>query len=227
MDPAWRSSTVLQASITLLYQSPVVGAVGAVIPAARTEDPRADQDFLTHLRIAPADQLAGLRIDRLHEVVGFAVRPHVVQLSGVALHHPDESRLGRMKQQLLSTPLEQHRLVRGIEVPDVVRQFLSVPLQLARLRIERDDGIRVQIVSFALVSVIVGRRVADSPIQRIGLLVVSAGQPAASTTGIARVAGPAIRVVLDRVELPQSIARVRVDRVDLAALRRCRPMSVR
>jgi hypothetical protein len=77
-----------------------------------------------------------------------------------------------------------------------------MPFQLAGFRIQRDDRIRIQIVAVALVAEIIRRRVAYAPIQRVGFLVVGAGQPAAAPAGIARIAGPALRIILDRVELP-------------------------
>lgn len=194
-------------------------AEGAVVPAARTEDPGADQDFLSDLRVLAADQLAGLRVDRLHEVVGLAVRPHVVQLARLALHDPDEARLGRMEQQLLAAALEQHRLVRRVEIPDVVRQFLGRPLQFAGVGIQRDHRVGVQVVALAFVAEVIRRGIADAPVQGVGFRVVGAGQPAAAAAGIAGVAGPAVRIVLDGVELPLRRAGVRIERIDLAALR--------
>src|SRR5207247_1639588 len=56
--------------------------VRARVPAAAAGDPRANELRLAHLaRRVAADELAGLGVDRLHEVVGVDHRPHVVALA--------------------------------------------------------------------------------------------------------------------------------------------------
>src|SRR6185295_597743 len=97
--------------------------------------------------------------------------------------------------------------------------LLPNPFQLARSRVQRDYRVGVQIVALAFVPEVIRRGVAYTPVQGVCLLVISAGQPAATSAGIAGVAGPAVGVILDGVEFPLRLAGVGIDRIDLAALR--------
>ena len=61
-------------------------------------------------------------------------------------------------QQQLARPslplrIHQHRRLRGVPVPQIVRRELVVPLQLAGLGIQRQDAVGIQIVARAIVAV--------------------------------------------------------------------------
>ena len=62
--------------------------------------------------------------------------------------------------------VDEHRRLGRVPVVQVVRRELEMPLQFARVRVEREDGIRVQVVALPLVAVVVGTGIASRPVQQ-------------------------------------------------------------
>src|SRR5215469_9235097 len=130
------------------------------------------------------------------------------------IHDEDETAFAEVSEQVLAVPLKEQRLVRGIVIPHVVVDLLPMPLQLARFRIQRQDRVGVEIVAIAILAIEVGAGIAGPVENRVRLRVVAAGQPRAATAELPGFAGPALGVVLDRLELPQLLARVRLDPIN-------------
>ena len=98
--------------------------------------------------------------------------------------------------------------------------ILVVALQRARLDVERDDGVRVQVVAGACVA---GpwAGIAGAPVREPELRIEAAGHPHGRAAGAPRIAGPRVAAGLagrgDRVGFPDLLAGVRVERDDEAA----------
>ena len=107
-----------------------------------------------------------------------------------------------------------------VPVPRVVPVILVIALQRARLDVERDDGVRVEVVAGARVA---GpwARVAGAPVREPELRIEAARHPDGRAAGAPRVAGPGVVAGLagrgDRVGFPDLLAGVRVERDDEAA----------
>src|SRR5881296_3848463 len=80
----------------------------------------------------------------------------------------------------------------------IVRDHLEMPLQLARVGIERDRRIRVQIVTLANVSIPVRRRIPSSPDNQVLGGIEGAGHPSWRAAVLPRVAGPAFVALFAR-----------------------------
>ena len=95
------------------------------------------------------------------------------KLAGVAVEHVEECVAIGVQHQCRILPWnlasDQHRRFGGVPIVRVVRRELEIPLQLSRLRIERQDAARVKIVARAHGTVVVGRRIAGGPEQRVGI----------------------------------------------------------
>ena len=68
-------------------------------------------------------------------------------------HHRD-----RGNGAAVALDVDQRRRRRHVVVPEVVMNELPVPLQLPGRRVERDDGVAVEVRALAIPAVIVGRR---------------------------------------------------------------------
>src|SRR5262249_15012128 len=84
----------------------------------------------------------------------------------------------------------QYRYLSGVVVHLIVGRELVVPLQLARVRIEGDHAVRIEIVTQADRTIAIGRRIARSPEGQIRFWVVSSGVPDSRPAGFPRVSGP-------------------------------------
>src|ERR1700694_135813 len=73
---------------------------------------------------------------------------------------------------------------------------LKVPLQTPDLRIEGQDGIRVQVVAETIIPDHVGSGIADRPVQRVELRIVDAGHPGGGARVRDRGATPRVRARL-------------------------------
>ena len=115
---------------------------------------------------------------------------------------------------------EQHRL-HGVPVVRVVRRELVVPLQLARLRAQRDDARCVEVVTEALFAREVRTRIADRPVDEIELRIVRAGHPGGAAAVLERLADPGLRSFLaalrNRVPAPHALAGRRAIGIEKAA----------
>ena len=92
----------------------------------------------------------------------------------------------------------------------VVRRVLEVPAQLTRVRVEGDDGARVEVVSGSDVAVPIGRGIADRPVQEVEVVIVRSREPGRSPAGLPGVALPGLAARFsrrrDRVETPDTLA---------------------
>jgi len=75
----------------------------------------------------------------------------------------------------------------------LVRRELVVPLQLAGTRIEGYDGMSVEVVAFAFITVVVGTRISSGPIQEPRFGIVRAGEPRRATAVLEGTADPGFR----------------------------------
>ena len=143
----------------------------------------------------------------------------------VAVEHVHHAVAVRPQHHLARTalPLDvgEHRHLRGVVVQLVVRRELVVPLQLAGVGVERDDAVAVQVVAEPRAAVPVGRRIAGAEEHEVRLGVVGAGVPDAGAAGLPRLARPGLVARLagtgNRVEAPDLLAGLRVERRDVAA----------
>src|SRR5207247_2995761 len=74
----------------------------------------------------------------------------VERLAGSPYEHLEPAVLARLRDPLLSIGVEQDDGTRRVVVPDVVVHLLEVPLELARLQVERDDRRRIEVLAGAL-----------------------------------------------------------------------------
>ena len=107
-------------------------------------------------------------------------------LSVRAIEHVEEAVAVGLQQQFARRALErrvyqQQRLLR-IPVPQIMRRELKVPAKLARLRVERDNRVRIQIVSLTSAAIGVGIRISGRPEERPGFRIVAARQPGRTAT---------------------------------------------
>ncbi len=123
----------------------------------------------------------------------------------------------------LALPLDvgEHRHLRRVVVQLVVRRELVVPLQLAGVGVERDDAVAVEVVAKPRRAVPVRRRVAGAEEHEVRLGIVGARVPHADAAGLPRVARPGLVARLagsgNRVEAPDFLAGLRIERRDVAA----------
>ncbi len=80
---------------------------------------------------------------------------------GDAIEDEDQRHLrhhrNRRNRAAVAFDVDQRRRCRYVVIPDVVMNELPVPLQRPGLRVERDDGVGVEVRTFAVAAVIVGR----------------------------------------------------------------------
>src|SRR5437867_314867 len=77
-------------------------------------------------------------------------------------------------------------------------RVLVMPSQLARLGLQREHGIRVEVVPLPFVSVVIRTRVSRGPIEQVRLRVVGPGQPRCAASMQERRAFPCFRQGLSR-----------------------------
>jgi hypothetical protein len=99
-----------------------------------------------------------------------------------------------------------------------VRRELVVPLQCARFPIERENAVRIQVVSLAEVPVVFAGGIAGGPVDDIELRIVTAGEPRGRAAVLEILALPGLRPgcagLRDRPEAPDLFARHLVERGD-------------
>jgi len=92
-------------------------------------------------------------------------------LSVRSVEHIEEPVAIRLHQQFswLSLPdrIDKKNWLRRIPIPLVVRRRLKVPLQLAGVRVKRQDRASVEVIAFTVVAVHIRSRIARRPIQSI------------------------------------------------------------
>src|SRR5262249_14946804 len=111
--------------------------VSAMIPAPPTPSRGADEEWPAGNGIVAADQPARLRIDALGKIVVLDQRPDIVDLAVIAIDDKDKAALVQVNEQVLAVSIEEQRFVGGVVVPQIVLDFLAVPLELPGLAVER------------------------------------------------------------------------------------------
>src|SRR5712692_3455941 len=202
-------------------------AVRRVVPASTAAPVRSNEIWFSDFWLVAADQLS-IFVDGLDPGYRVHVRPRVDKLSSHAIEHPNEATLVRMNDKLLgpavSCDVDQHRLVRGIEVPRVVRNLLIVPVQLSGVGINRDYAVGVEVLAGPHRIIEVRRRIADAPINQIQLRIIRSGEPRRPAAVLPHIGvGPGLVPRLSRsgyrVEPPRESSRLGVERADVAAMR--------
>ena len=115
------------------------------------------------------------------------------ELAGRAIEHVEKAVAIRPEHELAARSaggrqVDEHGNLHGVVVVIVVRRELEVPLELARVGVERDDAVGVQIVAGTLRRVPVGAGIADAPIREIERRVVRAREPHRRAAVLPRVA---------------------------------------
>src|SRR5260370_4382090 len=132
----------------------------------------------------------------------------------------------RPVDQLPRSPLpvavNQNWNLNGVPIVGVVRNELEVPFEGARVRVQRDRRIRVEIVARPNIRVPVGRRIADTPEDKIQFRVIGSGHPRRAAPVFPRLAAtPRFMTFLagsgNRVKAPASLAGLRILRLQEAA----------
>ena len=103
----------------------------------------------------------------------------------------------------------------------VMRRELKIPLDLARVGVEGEEAVRIQVVAGPEVSVPIRRRVAGRPIQKIEVRIVGTRQPCRAAARLPTVSAPGIATGLagrrNRVRSPQQLAGLGIIGIDKAA----------
>src|SRR5262245_2575903 len=193
--------------------------VRARVPAATARDPGADELRLADLaRRVATDELTGFGVDALHPVVDVVHRPHVLDLAVRAVVHEHETALVLVDEQFLAVAIQYETLAEArVVVPVVVRDLLVVPLELAVVRVEGEHRRRVEVVTGPRTAPIIIRRgVCRAPVDEVQRRIVGAGHPAAAAAELPGVTAPALRIFLDRVELPHLVSGGGLEAEDLS-----------
>src|SRR5213596_2968403 len=132
--------------------------------------------FLAAVRAREHEHALGGRL-RVHALLRHERRRLADQLAGRRVEHIHESGLARFDHGLLAADHGDDGRTHGVKVPHVVRYFLVAPLELAVGRADRHDALGPEIVAGADAAIQVGRRVADRDVQRLGRVVVGRGHP--------------------------------------------------
>ena len=118
----------------------------------------------------------------------------------------------------LPVGVDEHRRLRRVPIPEIVRRELVVPLQPPRRAIQREDRIGIQVVSPAVIAVVLLAGVPRGPVDRVELRIVAAGEPRGRAAVLDVLALPGLRSRLARLrhraESPDLLARRLVVRRD-------------
>src|SRR4030095_13391644 len=117
--------------------------------------------------------------------------------------------------------VDERRRGRHVVIPQIVMHELVVPLQRAGRRVERDDGVAVQIGAFAIAAVVVGRRRAERRIDEYALGIDRGEGPDGRPRSVLpAVAFPGLHAGLTGprhgVERPQELAGARIPPANVA-----------
>ena len=140
-----------------------------------------------------------------------------VEESVAIRHHDDFARAAGDRQ------IGEHRDFVRVPVVRVVRRELIMPLQHARIGIEREQRVGVQVVARPRLAVPIRIGISRSPVQQVERGIVRAAQPRRRAAALPDVSLPRVAAGLsrgrNRVEAPQPLARHRIVRVDESAVR--------
>src|SRR5260370_32260150 len=117
--------------------------------------------------------------------------------------------------------IDQHRHMCRIPVVDVVRRELKMPAELAGVAIQAHQRTGIEVVAPTSVAVVVGSRIAGSPIDQVEYGVLRAGDPRRRAAGLPTLAPPRFMSPLtrarDRPEAPHPPTGLPVVRVQQPA----------
>ena len=181
----------------------------------------ADGGLARHVVLGPAR----LRVDGREDVLR-DVRLRVDERDAVrrALQNPQIAVAARVHEAghgtAVALHVDQQRRRDLVPVPRAVPVVLVIAAQLAGLDVERDDGVRIEVVAGAHVAR-PRPGIAGAPERQAEPGVVAAGDPHRRAAGLPRVLRPRVVTELagarNRIRLPDLVARVRVERDDEAA----------
>ncbi len=123
----------------------------------------------------------------------------------------------------LPVHFSQNRHVIGIPVVQIMGRKLIVPAQLTGIRIQRNQRIRIEIVTGSSVTVIIRIRIAHTPVNEVQFWVKAAVHPGSAPSGCQhfRVIRPGFTARLagsgDRVETPELLPTDRIVSIDKPA----------
>src|SRR5215470_13329339 len=102
-------------------------------------------------------------------------------LSGTAIQYVIKAVAIRCQQQLARfsfvRDVNQDRSLSRIPIHDIVGRELKVPLQLSCVRVNSDNTLRVEVVSFTHIAIEIRGGITNSPIKKIEFGVVATGHP--------------------------------------------------
>src|ERR1041384_714315 len=211
---------------SVVIPEPGARAVRRVIPASPPAPRRTNERLFAGFRFIASNQLAIL-INTLNPRHIVDIRPRVDELAGLSIDHPHITALVRVYQQLLSLAVacdvHQHRLISRIEIPRVVRNLLVIPLQLAGIRIDRNDAVGIEVFALANFVVEIGRWITDAPEDQVLGSIIGAAQPCRAAAVLPDIScGPGLVSGFprpgDRIEAPCEPSCLRVERADVTTV---------
>src|SRR5579859_126521 len=199
--------------------------VGAVVPLTPTANAGTDKRGLADGRLVAAHEIP-FGIDALDPVDIFGDGPGGNEFPVGAVDDESIAALIHGEQQLARNAIHgrvnKHALEGGVEIPDIVRDLLVIPLELAGIGIERDDAVGVEVGAFAGIAIEISRGIADAPIEQIQLGIIRAGEPGGASARFPAIAGPGLVAFLARggngPETPGAAAGVDVESREIAAM---------
>ena len=154
----------------------------------------------------------GLQRERLaeQELAGLAVE-RVVEAVAVGPQH-------RPARPVRHLDIGEHRDLDRVPVMHVVRRELEIPPHLARVAIEGQDRVGVQVVAQPHLAAVVGAGVAGAPVDEVQLRIVRAGDPGRRPARAPRISQPCLVVGMVRtrngVGPPGALAGLGVVRIE-------------
>ncbi len=161
------------------------------------------------------DEGAGLRVE--HVVKPVAIGPEDALLRACRRHWA-----------LRTVGRDQHRDLVGVPIVGVAGSKLEVPEEFPGRTLQGDDRTGIKVVARAAAGVEVRLRVADPPVDGVGLRIVGPGHPGTSPPHLPRIPFPRLMPGLsrpgNRIEPPARLARPRIVSSDESpAVARSRP----
>ncbi len=102
----------------------------------------------------------------------------------------------RLAGPSLPDDIGQHGYLRGVVVQLIVRRELVVPFELARVGIECDHAVAVEVVAEARAPIPVRRGIARAEIDQVGRGIIGAVIPDAGPTLLPRISRPGFHALL-------------------------------
>src|SRR5262249_46819063 len=116
--------------------------------------------------------------------------------------------------------IDEDGRLRGVPVPHVVGRELVIPSERAGLALEREHGVRVEVVALAVVAVVLLARIPRRPVDEIEHRVIAAREPGGRAAVLDVLAAPGLGARLaapgDAPEAPALASRLLVEGRDEA-----------